>query len=176
VGAVLDWPDAEVIETDRLVLEPLRPDHAAEMAPALDDVELHRYIGGAPASVDALWQRYQLQSVGRSPDGTEGWLNWVVRNRGTGAPVGTVQATVSRPGGRLTAELAWVVATAHQRRGYAAEAAAAMAGWLRGQGVDGFVAHVHPEHRASQRVAERIGLTPTGVEVEGEIRWAGPPG
>ena len=171
-----DWPVADVIDTDRLTLEPLRSEHAAEMAPALDDVELHRYIGGRPASVDALWQRYQWQSVGRSPDGSEGWLNWVVRDRRSGTAVGTVQATLSRDDGRLAAELAWVVATAHQRRGYAAEAAAGMAGWLRGQGIEHFVAHVHPEHRASQRVAARIGLAPTGMEVEGEIRWTGPTG
>ena len=168
-----DWPVAELIETDRLTLEPLRPAHAAEMAAALDDVALHRYIGGRPASVDALWRRYQRQSVGVSPDGTEGWLNWVVRHRATHAAVGTVQATVSRDGDGLQAELAWVIATAHQRRGYAAEAATAMTGWLRGRGVDRFVAHVHPEHRASQRVAGRLGLAATEVEVEGEIRWAG---
>lgn len=170
-----DWPVAEVVETDRLVLEPLRPEHAAELAPALDDPELHHYIGGEPASVDALWQRYQLQAVGRSPDGTEGWLNWVVRHRGSHAAVGTVQATLVATGGQLEAALAWVVATGHQRRGYAAEAATAMAGWLRGQGVDRFVADVHPEHRASQRVAERLGLARTDEEVDGEQRWADRP-
>ena len=172
---MLDWPVAELIETDRLTLEPLRPAHAAEMAPALDDVALHRYIGGRPASVDALWQRYLTQSVGVSPDGTEGWLNWVVRHRASQTPVGTVQATVSQDGDGLRAELAWVIATVHQRRGYAAEAAAGMTGWLRGQGVDHFVAHVHPAHQASQRVAERLGLAATGVEIEGEIRWSGGP-
>ena len=51
---MLDWPVAELIETDRLTLEPLRVGHAAELAPALDDVALHRYIGGRPASVDQL--------------------------------------------------------------------------------------------------------------------------
>ena len=164
---------AGVIETDRLTLEPLRVAHAAEMAPVLDDVALHRYIGGRPASADQLRERYRRQAAGRSPDGTEGWLNWVVRDRASGAPVGTVQATVGTDGDRLRAELAWVVATVHQRRGYAAEAAAGMADWLRGRGVEHFVAHVHPAHRASQRVAERLGLTATGVLVDGEVRWAG---
>ena len=167
-----DWPVAAVIETVRLTLEPLRTQHAAEMAPALDDVRLHRYIGGRPASVDQLWERYGRQSVGRSPDGTEGWLNWVVRHRESGVPVGTVQATVSRVGELRQAELAWVIATPCQRRGYAVEAAAGMADWLLGHGISRLVAHVHPEHRASQRVAERLGLTATDVEVEGEVQWA----
>lgn len=169
------WPAVEVIETDRLVLEPLRVEHAAEMAPVLDDVALHRYIGGRPASVDELSARYQQQAVGRSPDGTEGWLNWVIRCRASGLPVGTVQATVSRDGQRRQAELAWVVATPCQRLGYAGEAAAGMAGWLRACGIPLLLAHVHPEHRASERVAERLGLAATGVVVEGETRWISGP-
>jgi RimJ/RimL family protein N-acetyltransferase len=165
------WPAAEVIETDRLVLEPLRVEHAVEMAPVLDDIALHRYIGGRPASVRELSERYRRLAVGRSPDGTEGWLNWVIRCRASGEPAGTVQATVSRDGLRRQAELAWVVATPCQRLGYAAEAAAGMAGWLRARGIPLLVAYVHPEHRASARVAERLGLIPTDVVVEGETRW-----
>lgn len=169
------WPAAEAIETARLVLEPLRVEHAVEMAPLLDDVALHRYIGGRPASLAELQERYRRQAVGRSPDGTEGWLNWVIRCRASGRPVGTVQATVSRNGRRRQAELAWVVATPCQRHGYAAEAAAGMAAWLRARGIPLLVAYVHPEHRASGRVAERLGLTVTDVVVDGETRWASGP-
>ena len=169
------WPAAEAIETARLVLEPLRVEHAVEMAPLLDDVTLHRYIGGRPASLDELRERYRRQAVGRSPDGTEGWLNWVIRTRASGQPVGTVQATVSRDGRRRQAELAWVVATPSQRQGYAAEAAAGMADWLRARGIPHLVAYVHPEHRTSGRVAERLGLIATDVVVDGEIRWTSGP-
>ncbi len=35
------------------------------------------------------------------------------------------------------------------------------------------VADVHPEHTASQRVAQAIGLAPTDEVVDGEVRWAG---
>ena len=69
--------------------------------------------------------------------------------------------------------VAWVIATTHQRRGYAGEAAAAMARWLRRQGVRVLAAYVHPEHRASARVAERLGLAATEQRVDGEIRWTG---
>ena len=170
-----EWPAAELIETARLTLEPLRVEHATEMAPVLDDVALHRFVGGQPASVDQLRERYRRQAASRSPDGTEGWLNWVVRHRASGAPVGTVQATISHDGDRPQAELAWVIATAHQAQGYAAEAATGMVDWLRGRGIRRLVAHVHPEHRASGRVAERLGLVRTDVTVEGETRWAGGP-
>jgi len=50
--------------------------------------------------------------------------------------VGTVQATVSEQDGRLTAEIAWVIGTTQQRRGYAREATRTMMGWLHMWGVD----------------------------------------
>jgi len=168
------WPAADVIDTARLRLEPLRADHAAEMAPLLDDDDLHTYIGGHPATLDELRARYQRQSAGHSPTGHQGWLNWVVRHRGSGAAVGTVQATISRDAERLSADLAWVIATEHQRQGYASEAAAGMAAWLRHHGVQTLTAHIHPEHQASIRVAERLGLTTTGTLTNGEIRWTTP--
>jgi RimJ/RimL family protein N-acetyltransferase len=175
VGGVLvepEWPAADVIETARLSLEPLRADHAAEMAPLLDDDALHRYIGGRPATRSELRDRYRRQSAGRSPDGQEGWLNWVVRHRASGTAVGIVQATLRRDGERFTAELGWVIASRYQRRGCAGEAAIGMAAWLGHQGVQRLVAHVHPKHQASIRVAERLGLAPTEVVVDGEVRWA----
>jgi len=70
--------------------------------------------------------------------------------------VGTVQATVTEQSADqagLLAEVAWVVAAPHQGYGYARDAAGAMVAWLREQGVATVVAHVHPDHRASQGVA-----------------------
>lgn len=165
------WPSAGTIQTARLVLEPLRVEHAAELAPLLDDDDLHRYIGGRPATPDELRDRYRRQSAGQSPDGSEGWLNWVARERVSGAAVGTVQATVSSQDERLSAELAWVIATPYQRQGYASEAAAGMVAWLGRHGVHLLTAHVHPEHRASARIAERLGLTATATIIDGEVRW-----
>jgi RimJ/RimL family protein N-acetyltransferase len=164
------WPIAALIETDRLQLEPLRVDHATELATVLDDERLHEFIGGRPATTAELRSRYTRLEAGRSPDGSQGWLNWVVRDRGAGVAVGTVQATLGRTGG-LTAEIAWVIAAARQGRGYATEAAAAMVARLEQQSVRGFVAHIHPDHAASNRVARHLGLRPTNVMEDGEVRW-----
>jgi RimJ/RimL family protein N-acetyltransferase len=38
-------------------------------------------------------------------------------------------------------------------------------------GVEALVAHVHPTHEASVRVARYLGLTPTDLVEDGEIRW-----
>src|SRR5262245_11684541 len=145
------------------------------MAGGLDDTALHEFIGGAPASVEELRKRYAVQAVGHSADAGEGWLNWVVRVRDTGEAAGTVQATVRRTGSHLSADVAWVVATAHQGRGLASEAATAMVGWLREQGVDEIVALVHPDHGASSAVAARLGLVATDDLVDGEVRWVSDP-
>ena len=73
-----------MLDTDRLVLEPLRVEHAEEMAPVLADEELHEFIGGRPESVDELRARYRRQARGVSDDGDERWFNWVLRRRDTG--------------------------------------------------------------------------------------------
>ncbi len=93
----------------------------------------------------------------------------MLRLRDGGELIGTVQATVTG----TAAELAWVVAVPHQGSGYAREAATAVRNWLRGCGVERFVAHVHPEHAASAAVARALGLAPTDTVVDGEIRWSG---
>lgn len=162
---------AQPIETARLTLEPLRVGHAEEMAAALDDPALHEFIGGEPASADELRERYAVQMVGHSSDAGEGWLNWVIRVRETGDAAGTVQATLRRTGSHLSADVAWVVGTAHQGRGIASEAATAMVAWLREQGVDQVGALVHPAHAASSTVARRLGLVATDDLVDGEVRW-----
>jgi RimJ/RimL family protein N-acetyltransferase len=166
------WPATEPIETERLVLEPLRVDHADEMARVLADESLHEYVGGSPATREQLAARYTRQAVGRSADGAQGWFNWIARHRETGAAVGTVQATMQTELGRTIAEVAWVIATPHQRQGYGSEAAAGMATWLRRHGAAALIAHVHPEHHASMAVARHVGLTPTDVMVDNETRWA----
>src|SRR5262249_29903842 len=49
----------ERLTTERLVLEPLRVEHATEMVDLLDDPALHRYVGGRPLEADELRKRYE---------------------------------------------------------------------------------------------------------------------
>lgn len=60
-------------QTERLGLEPLTSAHAAELALALDDEDLHRFTGGVPLSLDALTQRCGLLTARRSPDDRQLW-------------------------------------------------------------------------------------------------------
>jgi RimJ/RimL family protein N-acetyltransferase len=166
---------AERFDAERLTLEPLRVEHADELAPLLDDTSLHRFTGGTPDTQGELRARFERQARGRSPDGRECWLNWVVRDRATGHAVGTVQATITNEDGARVASLAWVIGTPHQGRGFAKEAAAAMASWLLEQGVSTLRANVHPDRAASIAVARSIGLQATAMTVDGERRWQSAP-
>ncbi|MFF2775071.1 GNAT family N-acetyltransferase [Streptomyces sp. NPDC058052] len=158
------------MRTERLELVPLEVGHAEEMAGVLGDPALHVFIGGTPESPEELRARYVRWEAGAPEPGTT-WCNWVVRAREDGRLVGTVQATVT--GNGEGAEVAWVVGTAWQGRGYASEAARALVGWLRPR-VRTVVAHVHPEHAASAAVARAAGLVPTGEVHDGEERWESP--
>lgn len=158
--------------TGRLDLLPLAPAHAAEMAGVLADPALHHYIGGEPATPEALRSRYERLAAG-SPDPAVGWLNWVIRLRADGCLAGTVQATVGTEAGGRVAEIAWVVGTPWQGRGIATEAACGLVDWLAGQHVPAVIAHIHPDHAASAAVATAAGLAPTGQRHDGEVLWRG---
>ncbi|MEI7033522.1 GNAT family N-acetyltransferase [Streptomyces pratensis] len=157
--------------TERLDALPLDPAYAEEMAGVLADPALYAFTGGGPPDPQALRARYARQSAG-SPDPDASWGNWVLRVRAEGRLAGYVQATVRGP----RAEIAWVVGTPWQGRGYASEAVRGLAAHLASaEGVRGLVAHIHPDHAASAAVAAAAGLAPTGEWEDGERRWAGRP-
>jgi 3-carboxy-cis,cis-muconate cycloisomerase len=160
----------DTIGTERLVLAPLRPEDADELAEVLADPRLHEFIGGRPATPEELRARYAAMVAGPGRPG-EQWRNWTVRRRGDLQAVGTVQATLTGGEEGWTAVVAWVVGVPWQGRGYASEAARALVGWLGGRGVAGIQAHIHPDHLASARVATRAGFEPTPEEVDGEQVW-----
>ncbi|GAB3761117.1 GNAT family N-acetyltransferase [Microlunatus parietis] len=155
------------LRTRRLTLRPVVPEDAEAMVAVLADPLLYTFTGGSPPDLDQLRDRYRRLAGGRSPDGAERWLNWIVRL--DEVPIGVVQATVRPAAGE--ADVAWEIGTAWQGRGYASEAAAGLVDWLLADGVRVVGAYVHPEHVASQRVAARAGLSRTEATVDGEQRW-----
>lgn len=167
----MSWPQADPLDSDRLTLEPLTVDHADEMLTALAPLELYRFTGGEPPTLDELGARYGRQSRGQSEDGSAGWLNWIIRPTSGGPAIGLVQATLGREEDGVVADLAWLITPAEQHRGNAVEAASTVVTWLRSVEVGHIRAFIHPDHIASMRVARRIGLAPTSALVDGEILW-----
>ncbi|MGZ0147615.1 GNAT family N-acetyltransferase [Kribbella sp. WER1] len=154
-----------MITTQRLTLLPLQVEYAVPMADVLSDPALYAFTGGEPPTVAELEARYRRQLAGPDRD-DEQWLNWVVRY--DDRLIGYVQATIT---GR-TAEIAWVIGTAWQGRGFAKEAAQGLFTWLRAGKAYRILAHIHPEHTASAAVAAAIGLARTDVHEDGEDLWS----
>ncbi|MFV8186901.1 GNAT family N-acetyltransferase [Streptomyces sp. AF1B] len=153
--------DIDTLHTARLDLLPLQVTHAAETA-----TTLHTFIGGSPSTPEALRLRYERLVAG-CPDPSVSWCNWVLREKSESRLVGTVQATVT---GSL-AEIAWIIGTPWQGRGYATEAARALVAHLGQVRVSTVIAHIHPDHHASAAVARATGLEPTEEQQDGEVRW-----
>lgn len=166
--------DAVVLHTSRLTLEPLRVDHAEEMTTVLADSSLYTFTGGQRPTRDELRAQYERQATGRSPDGLESWLTWIVRRRDEGQAMGFVQAAIAidpPPPAPVTAVLAWVFGVRFQGQGYAREAAEELAAWLKSVGVQRLAAYINAEHAASMGVARALGMKRTNERVDGEVVW-----
>jgi [ribosomal protein S5]-alanine N-acetyltransferase len=117
----------QTISAPPLLLEPLSVRHASEMFSVLSDLAIYEFENEPPASEEALARRYAILERGHSQDGTEVWLNWVIRLPG-GELAGFVQATVLRSG---AAYVAYELASRHWRQGIGSSAVAAMLAELR---------------------------------------------
>jgi RimJ/RimL family protein N-acetyltransferase len=161
--------DPTELTTARLLLSPLRVADAPAMVSLLSDARMYEFTGGSPPTLAELTDRYERLAGRRSSDGSELWFNWIVRLRDGAVPVGVVQATVAPDG--TTADVAWEIGVEWQGRGLAGEAAVELVRWLITEDVAQISALVHPDHVASQRVAERAGLVRTNEVDDGEVVW-----
>jgi RimJ/RimL family protein N-acetyltransferase len=150
--------DEEPLWTERLALEPLVPAHAREFFEALQTPSLYAYWPGEPPeSLSWLEARYGRLALRRSPDGSQTWLNWAVRERATGALAGTLQSTVLGDG---TALLAYTFVAVQQGRGFAAEGARRVVERLRdAYGVRELFADIDTRNARSIRLVEKLGFT-----------------
>jgi len=120
-----------------------------------------------PASIEALRRRYEFLSKQSSPDGTEWWLNWIVRNAETNEAMGFVQATVVKAKG--SAAIAYVLHPRFWGKGYARMAVANMLEILRmTYKVKEFVATVNESNTASVKLLKHFSFKETSrTPIEG---------
>lgn len=146
---------------DDLTLEPQTAAHAEEMFAVLRDPAIYEHENAPPPSVGWLRERLRRLESRTSPDGTERWLNWVIRVPGAGL-VGYVQATVRADG---DAAIAYVLSSAHWGRGVARRAVEAMIAELAARhGVRSLSAVLKRENLRSLRLLERLGFSPASPE------------
>ena len=94
-------------------LEPQVAAHAPEMFAVLCDAAIYEFENEPPRSKAWLAERYARLERRASADGSQTWLNWVVRLP-SGELAGYVQATVLRSGAAL---VAYELASRHWRKG-----------------------------------------------------------
>jgi RimJ/RimL family protein N-acetyltransferase len=156
-----------VIETGRLTLEPQVAAHAEEMFVVLGDPAIYEYENEPPPSVEWLRERYTRLESRHSADGTEQWLNWVVRLPSSGL-IGYVQASV-HPGSR--AAIAYELASRFWGRGLAREAVEAMISELvQRYRVYTLSAVLRRENHRSLRLLERLGFSEAAPELHARLQ------
>jgi [ribosomal protein S5]-alanine N-acetyltransferase len=146
-----------MILTRRLRCEPVSVHHAEIMYPVLLDERIYTYLPEKPpASVEALRKRYEFLSTGKSPDGTEYWLNWMLFKQDTGEPIGFFQATVRPP----SCSIAYVFNPGFWQQGYAAEAGGAIITHLfERYKLSTIIAEIDKRNTRSIRLVKGLGLS-----------------
>ena len=142
------------LETERLVLRPLRADDFEAHAAMAADPEVMRYLGDGKVldRMDA-WRGFAAL-VGHWH--LRGYGLWALTQRGDDRMIGRVGFFF--PEGWPGFELGWTLAREAWGHGFATEAARrALAHAFEVLGEDRVISVIHPANAASIRVAERIG-------------------
>ena len=147
------------LETDRLLLERLRPEHASELSILLRDPRVARTLtadGGPPSEAELTagltdkirhWERH-------------GFGLWLLRERSTGTMVGRGGLQYTFVGGREEIEVAWAIVPERWGQGLATELAlASVMVAFNDLGLDEIVAFTLPDNIASRRVIEKSGFS-----------------
>jgi RimJ/RimL family protein N-acetyltransferase len=135
-------------------------DDFAHTAKLWQDSAVVEYVGGKPLTREECWSRF-LRYIGHWS--LLGFGYWLVEERDTGDFVGEVgfgdyKREIEPPLGDIP-ELGWVLAPAKQGKGFATEAASAALRWGEEHfNRKDFVCIIHPDHRASIRVAAKCGF------------------
>ena len=111
--------------------------------------------------------RYATLETRRSGDGSELWLNWVLRERSASTLIGYVQATVHADGHAL---VAYELGSTHWGRGLGSEAVTALIDELGSQyGAHTVLAIFKRSNRRSRRLLEGLGFA--SPDLERALRW-----
>jgi RimJ/RimL family protein N-acetyltransferase len=152
------------LETERLVLRMLRESDLDAYAEMCADAEVMRYLGtGTTFTRSEAWRNMAMM-IGHWQ--LRGYGMWAVEERG-GPLIGRIG--LWRPEGWPGLEVGWMLRRASWGHGYATEGGRAALGHAFAvMRCAHLVSLIHPENRASIRVAERL-----GERLEGQTQIVG---
>jgi RimJ/RimL family protein N-acetyltransferase len=151
--------EVPVVETERLRLRCNRVEDLEVSLGMWSDLRVMQYLGAKALSREEAWTRL-LRRVGHWA--LLGYGFWAVEEPCTGQYVGAVgfmnaYRDIAPPLGDAP-EIGWVLASHAQGKGYATEAVRAAVAWGDERfGAVQTVCLIHPDNRASMRVAEKCG-------------------
>jgi RimJ/RimL family protein N-acetyltransferase len=133
----------------------------------LSDPAIYEFENEPPRSEEWLTQRYKLLESRGSPDGTEQWLNWVVRLP-SGELAGYVQATVLASAKSC---VAYELNSRYWRQGIGTSAVSAMLEELRSTySVHTVVAVLKTANHRSMELLRRLGFAPASDSQAAEFK------
>ncbi len=154
------------LEASRCTLEPLVVAHAQEMYEVLSDPAIYEFENEPPPSPAWLAERYARLERRASADGSQTWLNWVLRLP-SGELAGYVQATVLRSGAAL---VAYELGSRFWRQGIGRCALEAMLDELKARhGVPLYVAVLKAANFRSLGLLRRLGFRHASAEQVAEF-------
>jgi RimJ/RimL family protein N-acetyltransferase len=152
----------EPLITRRLELRRTRVEDAAAMFEVLRDPEMYAYISrSAPKSVAEIEERFARITQETAPDRADQWLNWIVRLRDAGTPVGMVEATVYPDN---VVFVGYIFDPRHHRRGYGFEATNEILRHLSECGAKSFTGTIDIRNIASRALATALGFKHVSTE------------
>jgi RimJ/RimL family protein N-acetyltransferase len=158
------------VETERLILERLRPEHIPEVSILLRDPRVAKTLTptGDPLTDSEVLESHRAKL---SHWGRYGFGLWLARDRSTGATVGRGGLQHTYVGGGNEVEVGWAIVPARWGQGLATELALAAVDVAQDHlGLEQIVAFTLPHNIASRRVMEKAGFV-----YEREIVHAGLP-
>ena len=169
-----DTPSWEELRlyTDRLCLRTATPQDAEALHDLFADPEVMHGLSKEPVS--GLEETRAMIESGIGSWRTDGLGPFILETAATDRQVvgqaglmifdtrGWTPSTWAEAGSHAQPELGWALIRAHWGHGYATEAAAAIREWAHeSRSIDRLVSLISPDNVRSQRVAKRLGATPT---------------
>ena len=142
-----------ILETDRLILRMFRESDFEAYARLCADPEVMRFLGGKTFDRIEAW-RNMASIIGHWH--LRGYGHWAVEEKASGKLAGRIGFL--NPEGWPGFELGWTLAREFWGRGYATEGAqSALKYGFYELNREHIISLIHPENKASIRVAERLG-------------------
>jgi [ribosomal protein S5]-alanine N-acetyltransferase len=149
------------------VLEPQVEAHAAEMFKVLSDPAIYQFENVPPESAEWLSNRFRKLETRQSRDGSEQWLNWVVKLH-DGRLAGYVQATAMNTNVAL---IAYEINSRYWRQGIGSTAVSAMLDELKSNyGTEKYVAVLKARNYRSHALLVKLGFGDATNDEAAEFR------